>query len=82
LQRGKIGAQIIYPYNYQFRDRKEECEMRKWECVICGFIYDEEKGLPEEGIAPGTKWDDVPDDWECPECGVSKFDFEMVEAAA
>jgi rubredoxin len=54
---------------------------RKFECVICGFIYDEEKGLPEEGIAPGTSWDDVPDDWECPECGVSKYDFEMVQTA-
>jgi rubredoxin len=52
---------------------------RKYECVICGFIYDEEKGLPEEGIAPGTKWEDVPDDWECPECGVSKYDFELVK---
>lgn len=54
---------------------------RKFECVICGFIYDEEKGLPEEGIAPGTSWDDVPEDWECPECGVSKYDFEMVQVA-
>ena len=54
---------------------------RKFECVICGFVYDEEKGLPEEGIAPGTLWEDVPDDWECPECGVSKYDFEMVQAA-
>ncbi|MGD8234587.1 MAG: rubredoxin, partial [Chromatiales bacterium] len=36
-------------------------------------------GLPDEGIAPGTKWDDIPDDWECPECGVGKLDFEMVE---
>jgi rubredoxin len=52
---------------------------RKYECVICGFIYDEEKGLPDEGIAPGTKWEDVPDDWECPECGVSKYDFELVK---
>lgn len=52
---------------------------RKYECVICGFIYDEEKGLPDEGIAAGTKWEDVPDDWECPECGVSKYDFELVK---
>jgi rubredoxin len=52
---------------------------RKYECVICGFTYDEEKGLPEEGIAPGTKWEDVPEDWECPECGVSKYDFELVQ---
>jgi len=54
---------------------------KKFECVICGFVYDEEKGLPEEGIAPGTLWDDVPEDWECPECGVSKYDFEMVQTA-
>ncbi|MDT8371718.1 MAG: rubredoxin [Gammaproteobacteria bacterium] len=53
--------------------------MRQWQCVVCGFIYDETKGLPEEGIAPGTSWDDIPDDWECPECGVGKDDFEMVE---
>ncbi|HSC76210.1 MAG TPA: rubredoxin [Pseudomonadales bacterium] len=54
---------------------------KKFECVICGFVYDEEKGLPEEGIAPGTLWDDVPEDWECPECGVSKYDFEMIQTA-
>jgi rubredoxin len=53
--------------------------MRKWECVVCGFIYDEAEGLPEEGIPPGTAWDDVPDDWVCPDCGVGKDDFEMVE---
>ena len=53
--------------------------MKKWECVICGFIYDEAKGLPEEGILPGTRWDDIPEDWECPECGVGKGDFEMIE---
>ena len=53
----------------------------KFECSICGFIYDEEKGLPEEGIAPGTKWDDVPDDWQCPDCSVGKSDFDMVKVA-
>lgn len=54
-------------------------EFRKWECVICGFIYDEEKGLPELGIPAGTKWEDVPDDFECPDCGISKFDFDVLE---
>ncbi len=64
-------------------NKKEELmAFKKWECVICGFIYDEEKGLPDEGIAAGTRWDDVPEDWECPECGVSKYDFEMVLATA
>jgi len=46
---------------------------------MCGFIYEEEKGWPEEGIAPGTRWEDVPADWLCPECGASKATFQMVE---
>lgn len=53
--------------------------MKVWMCLICGFLYEEAKGLPEEGIAPGTKWEDVPANWLCPECGVRKFDFDMVE---
>jgi rubredoxin len=56
--------------------------MKQYQCIVCGFIYDEEKGLPEEGIAPGTRWHDIPEDWECPDCGVSKADFEMVEISA
>jgi rubredoxin len=56
--------------------------MKKWECVVCGFIYDEAMGIPEDGIAAGTRWEDIPEDWECPECGVSKADFEMVVIAA
>lgn len=52
-----------------------------WECLVCGWQYDESKGLPEEGIAPGTRWDDVPEDWLCPDCGVGKADFEMVAVA-
>jgi rubredoxin len=50
---------------------------RTWMCVVCGFIYDEAKGLPEEGIAPGTRWEDIPETWTCPDCGVTKSDFEM-----
>ncbi len=53
--------------------------MKKWECIVCGFIYDEALGLPEEGIAPGTAWSDIPDNWVCPDCGIGKEDFEMVE---
>lgn len=45
---------------------------------MCGFVYDEAKGLPEEGIMPGTRWEDIPDDWVCPDCSVGKEDFEMV----
>lgn len=53
-------------------------DYRVWECQICGWIYDEAKGWPEDGIAPGTRWEDIPDDWCCPECGAAKQDFEML----
>lgn len=55
--------------------------MKVWQCLICGFIYDEAKGLPEEGWMPGTCWADIPNDWMCPECGVSKSDFVMYQVA-
>jgi len=52
---------------------------RLWECTVCGFVYAERLGLPDEGIRPGTAWDDIPDDWVCPDCGTSKAHFQMVE---
>lgn len=54
-------------------------DLKVYMCVICGFVYDEAAGLPEEGIAPGTRWEDIPETWKCPDCGVGKQDFEMVE---
>ncbi|MDB5973886.1 MAG: rubredoxin [Nevskia sp.] len=54
--------------------------MNKWICVICGFIYDEALGMPEHGIAAGTRFDDLPDDWTCPECGSPKSAFERWSA--
>lgn len=51
---------------------------RTWMCVVCGFTYSEAEGLPHEGIAPGTRWEDVPAGWTCPDCGTTKDDFEMV----
>lgn len=53
--------------------------MNKYECIVCGFIYDEAIGIPEDGIAPGIKWEDIPTDWTCPDCGTAKEDFEMVK---
>jgi len=53
--------------------------MKKYMCLLCGYIYDEALGWPEDGITPGTTWDQVPQDWLCPECGASKADFVMVE---
>ncbi|WP_327198102.1 rubredoxin [Pandoraea sp. XJJ-1] len=52
---------------------------RQWVCVICGWIYDEALGCPDDGIALGTRWEDVPEDWRCPLCDVGKEDFAMVE---
>jgi rubredoxin len=51
----------------------------KYVCDVCGWEYDEEKGYPEGGIAPGTKWEDVPDDFECPLCSVGKDQFSAAE---
>ena len=50
--------------------------MKKYICQVCGYVYDEAAGIPEEGIAPGTKWEELPDDWMCPMCGAAKDDFE------
>jgi rubredoxin-NAD+ reductase len=52
---------------------------KTWLCVVCGLIYDEALGWPDDGIVAGTRWDDVPQDWKCPECGVGKDDFEMLD---
>jgi rubredoxin len=50
-----------------------------WLCVVCGFVYNERDGWPAEGIPPGTPWEDIPDDWLCPDCGAGKSNFEMIE---
>ncbi len=52
--------------------------MKKYECTICGYIYDETTGDPDHGIAPGTKFEDIPDDWTCPMCGMAKDMFAEV----
>lgn len=49
--------------------------MKKYECIPCGYIYDEAAGDPDNGVAPGTKWEDLPEDWVCPVCGASKDEF-------
>ncbi len=59
--------------------KKDERKMEKYVCKVCGYVYDPEKGDPDGGIAPGTKFEDISDDWVCPICGVSKKDFEKEE---
>jgi flavin reductase (DIM6/NTAB) family NADH-FMN oxidoreductase RutF/rubredoxin len=51
----------------------------KYQCTVCGFIYDPEEGDPDSGIAPGTAFEDIPDDWSCPVCGVTKKDFVLID---
>ncbi len=55
---------------------KEDSIVKKYVCTVCGYVYDEADGDPDSGIAPGTKWEDVPEDWVCPVCGASKDQFE------
>lgn len=52
---------------------------RTFMCVVCGLLYKEAEGWPDDNIAPGTRWEDVPETWTCPDCGVTKSDFEMIE---
>ncbi len=51
--------------------------MAKYVCTVCGFVYDEAEGYSDGGIAPGTKWEDVPEDFTFPLCGVGKDQFEQ-----
>ena len=54
----------------------EEEKMKKWKCTICGYVYDPSKGDPDNGIRPGTTFEEIPDDWVCPACGATKDMFE------
>ena len=56
-----------------------DTEFKVWQCQTCGYLYEEEKGDPLEGLAPGTRWADIPADWVCPFCGTAKSDFDMIE---
>lgn len=53
--------------------------MDKWECQVCGYIYDPAEGDPENNVPPGTPFEKLPDDWTCPVCGAEKDQFEKVE---
>ena len=53
--------------------------MRSYVCTVCGYVYDPKEGDPENGIVAGTSFEDLPDSWVCPLCGVPKSDFEVQE---
>lgn len=59
--------------------RTDTLAYRKWICMVCDLVYDEALGLPADGLAPGTRMEDIPDTWACPDCGVTKADFELYE---
>lgn len=88
----KDGEPMSYAYYHQIKrgptpkaapsyvpeQKKEVVQLDKYECSVCGYVYDPEKGDPDGGIAPGTPFDKLPDDWVCPTCGASKDQFEKV----
>ncbi len=53
--------------------------MKKYKCIVCGWVYDESLGAPKEGAELAQKWENIPEDWVCPDCGASKSEFEIVE---
>ena len=86
------GEPMTYAYYHQVKrgttpktapsyieEKKEVKEMVKYECSVCGYVYDPELGDPDSGIKPGTPFEEIPDDWVCPVCGASKDQFEKVE---
>ncbi len=89
----KSGEPMTYTYYHQIKGGKTQKnaptyieeenkggnKMNKYKCTVCGYVYDPEKGDPDSGIAPGTKFEDIPDDWVCPVCGVDKSSFEEVQ---
>jgi len=86
IRAGSRGLQALILNLPQVRSRTASVKAsstatgyRKWQCVMCAFSYDEALGMPEEGIAPGTRWEDVPESWSCPDCSASKSDFEICE---
>ena len=58
---------------------KKGANMKKYKCLMCGYVYDPEIGDPDSNIEAGTAFEDLPDDWICPDCGVGKDEFEPVE---
>jgi rubredoxin len=63
-------------FGFEFKGR---LHMSKWICTVCGYVYDPAQGDPANGVQPGTKFEDVPADWVCPDCGVGKDQFEEVK---
>jgi rubredoxin len=85
IESGKLGLDMLvlnFPESSPINDQEfknKKSNFKVWQCVLCGFIYDESIGIPEEGIAPGTLWSEVPVSFGCPDCSSLKNEFIMVE---
>jgi rubredoxin len=71
--------QRILKKKKQDKYKEKESKMKKYKCLLCGYIYDPETGDPANGVEAGTSFEDLPDNWVCPECGAGKDEFEPVE---
>jgi len=69
----------VTPRSVEAKSPSTAAGFKKWQCVLCTFAYDEALGMPEDGIPTGTRWQDVPNTWSCPDCSASKSDFQMIE---
>ncbi len=78
-KRREYAINCIIPKSTIFYSLKKTEKMKKYRCVVCEWIYDPAVGDPDGGIAPGTPFEEIPDDWVCPVCGVGKDQFEEVE---
>lgn len=72
-------ARMISEHIESLKKEQKGDTMQKYECIVCSYVYDPELGDPDNGVAAGTPWEDVPEDWLCPECGVGKDEFEPVD---
>lgn len=77
-QQVKRGSTPKTAPSYEAKAKQSDEEMAKYECLICGYVYDPEYGDPEHGIRPGTPFEKLPDDWTCPVCGASKGEFQKI----
>jgi rubredoxin len=74
-----ICGQPVAICEHERKEWKKEGSMEKWKCIVCPYVYDPTMGDPDNGIAPGTAFEDLPDDWVCPECGTARGMFQKLE---
>lgn len=74
-----LGMMYIIKWVIKYENKAKEYNMKKYVCVVCGYIYDPEEGDPDNGVNPGTAFEDIPDEWVCPLCSVGKDEFEECE---